>query len=94
LGLSVRYNCDTRGVARLTNVVLVDIGVNESKLSLVLGVLNRSLDDLVHRSDSGTTSDHEKMGGEVLAVVRPGVEIRCEVSSDLRHNTTMLRTRT
>lgn len=52
----------------LTNVVLVDVGVDKAELGLVVGVLERALDNLEHGGDTGTTGDHEEVGGKVLGV--------------------------
>ena len=65
-----RHLARRSGLARakaLTNIILLDVGVDERDLGLVRGVLQRRLDDLVHRSDTGASGDHQQVGREVSA---------------------------
>lgn len=40
------------------NILRVHVGVNQTELGLIRGVLERSTDDLEHRCDTGTSCDH------------------------------------
>ena len=51
-----------------TDVILVDIGVDQAQLSLVLGVFERRFDDLVHGRDTGSAGNHEQMRDHVGAI--------------------------
>ena len=51
------------------NVLLVNISVNEVDLGLIRGVSGDGSDDLVHGSDTGTTSNHVKSLDHVGSVV-------------------------
>lgn len=59
----------------LTDVIFIDVGVDERDLGTVFCILHRRLDDLVHGGDTRSTSDHQKMRSEVSSVVKigPGV---------------------
>ena len=54
---------------RLTNIILLDVGVNQSHLRVVTGVFHGRFDDLVHWGNTRSTGDHEQVRGEVA----PGV---------------------
>ena len=61
----------------LTNIVLVDISVDETKLRFVFGIFERRLDDLVHGCDSSPASDHKQVRGEGASVISPGLPMSC-----------------
>jgi len=55
------------GLARqklLTDIRLVDVGIDECELGLVVLVFDGRLDNLEHGSDTGSTSNHEHVRGE------------------------------
>jgi hypothetical protein len=58
---------DSLGGVRLTDIRLVDVGVDESELGLVLLVFDGRLDDLEHGGDTSPTSNHEHVRGESRA---------------------------
>jgi hypothetical protein len=58
---------DSLGGVRLTDIRLVDVGVDESELGLVVLVFDGRLDDLEHGGVTSSTSNHEHVRGESRA---------------------------
>lgn len=50
------------------DILRVDISVDEADLGLILGVFESSTDDLEHRGDSGSTSDHPELARQARGI--------------------------
>jgi hypothetical protein len=69
LQISIRSEAYQSIIVRsLTDIVFVNVGVDQAQFGLVLRILDGCFDDLVHRGDTRSSSDHEQMGRQVFAV--------------------------
>ena len=55
-------------IGRLTDIILIDIGIHQPNLRRILVIRQTRLDDLVHRRDPRSTRNHQQVIGQVPRV--------------------------